>query len=501
MIVGKGARENALADAYAKSYHVDHIYVAPGNAGSIFIPKTKQLKIDTIDGMIDFVQKQKIDLTDVGPEGYLAKGIVDKFYDAGITRIVGQKSATGILETSKCWAKDFWHRHKISIPEYKNFDNPEDAKNYIKKFFRENSGENVVVKADGICAGKGSIVCDNLEQALFAVDRIMVKREFDNLEGGIRAGDKVVVERRLYGLEMMFYVLTDGKTIKFAGTAQDSKRAFDYGDTRIKIFFNGINPNTGGMISSSPHRYEEKFRDMIMEEIAIPTLTKFQAETGYEYLGYGYFGLMLSVENGEIFPRIEEFNRRHGDPEASAILPRIKTDYYEVANAIVERGLHEVNIEFEPLYTYALVAVSGNISIGAGIPKGETGLGWFDAKPDKMYKGYPSDDHLTNQPIKGLRDVDSNCRIYYSGTTFRQWNPKDPNSIDPSRGDEDGNLETTGGRVLELVAKGNTLEEAKAKAENEMKKIFFRGIRYRKTHDEKESMLDSLESRSKSFIK
>jgi len=481
LVVGKGARENCQADLYAKSPLVDRVYVTPGNAGSSLIRKCERLGIEAIDKIVEFVLSHDIDLVDVGPEGYLTNGIVDEFYKAGFTRVVGQVKDAGILETSKCWAKDFFKRHDIPIPEHRNFDNPGEAKNYIQEFYRQNPGENVVVKADGICAGKGSLVCSSLDQALSAVDRIMVDREFDNLEKGILAGSKVVVERRMYGQEIMFFVATDGKggSVKFAGTAYDAKRAFDYTDRDrryVERFFGGINPNTGGVISISPHPREQDFRERIMREIAVPTIANFQKETGLEYLGIGYFGIMLSEEYGEVVPRIEEFNRRWGDPEFTAIGPRIRTDYYELASAIVERRLREVEIEWEPFWTYVLVAVSG---------------GWlpqYGQQDDrKEYPGYPGKCH-TKQPIRGLRSVDPECRVYHSGTEFKRSDEKNPNSVDVGKGDEDGNLETTGGRVLELVAKGATLEEAKAKAEAEIRKIHFKGMRYRTDHVEREGL-------------
>jgi phosphoribosylamine--glycine ligase len=460
MVVDKGGRGNAIAHAYARSSKVSHVYVAPGNAGSSLLPKCQQVDIKSIDEILDYVQKNDVDLIDVGPEGYLTNGIVDRFYEAGIRRIVGPTKKAGILEDSKCWAKEFWNKIGVPIPEYKIFDNPDEAKRFITEFYRQNPGENLVVKADGLAAGKGSIVCNKLEDALLAVDRIMIKGEFDDLERGIKPGGKILVEKRLYGCEMMFFVITDGRTILPLNAAMDFKRAFDPGDLRITKYFGGINPNTGGLISISPHPLYEELKDRIMEEIAIPTLTKFKELTGLEYRGIGYFCLMITKENGELTPRVLEFNKRHGDPEAQAILPRLRTDYYELANAVVERRLDEITLEWEPFWCYALVAVSGNLTVRRG-------------SEDKFYPGYPAA-HLTNQPIRGLRNVDPSCILYHNGTAF----------VDPSKGDEDNNIHTTGGRVLTLVSKGETLEKAKETAEREMKKIFFRGMRFRKNINE-----------------
>lgn len=463
LIVGRGARDNAFAHAYARSPRVERVYVAPGNAGSEFLHKTSRLKTSDIGELIKFVKKNEVSIVDVGSEEPLTIGrIVDRFHDAGFYRIVGQKSDAGILETSKCWAKEFFDRHKMPIPEYRNFDDPDEARKYIKRFYGENPKENVVVKADGICGGKGSLVCDNLEQAILAVDRIMVKREFDSEEKGVRAGDRIVVERRMHGIEMMFFVYSDGKTVKFAGTAYDLKRAYDYGHSHLtkRWFienFGRFNPNTGGMISISPHPCEERFKEEIMNRIAKPTLKEFQEETGHRYLGVGYFGFMLSDEDGELVPRIEEFNRRHGDPEGSSILPRIETDYYELIDALLEGELHRVDVKFSPLSTYALVAVSG-----PWVPA----IGKRDDRHE--YPGYPGNHH-TNQPIRGIDKV--GCLLYHSGTEL-----------------DGGVLKTTGGRVLEIVGSGNSLEDAKADAEKNRRRIFFKGIRSRREHVEPESM-------------
>jgi phosphoribosylamine--glycine ligase len=287
----------------------------------------------------------------------------------------------------------------------------------------------------------------------------------------------------MYGHEIMFFVATDGKggTILPIGTALDFKRAFDPGDPRIKSYFDGINPNTGGMLSISPNPHEEEFRDRIMNEIAIPTIKKFQEETGYEYLGIGYFGIMLSQEDGELVPRIEEFNRRWGDPELESIGPRIKTDYYKIADQIIERRLHEIGTaEFEPFLCYALVAVSGNTMIRR--------RGTWDSPEYKAYMGYPGE-HLTNQPISGLRNIDSSVIIYHNGTAFHRDKQNDPDSIHPERGNEDRNIDTSGGRVLTLVVKADNLQDAKRMAEDNMGRISFTGIRYRRKIDEEETMI------------
>jgi len=485
LIVGKGARENALAHAYLKSHSVEEVLVVPGNAGSNLVStyvgkKSVQLpKVTTIPEIIYYVKEHDIDLVDIGPESYLRERIVDRFHEIGLHNILGPEKNATILETDKCWQNDFWQRYDIAKPEHKNFENPNDAKDYVKQFYSDYPRENLVVKASGICRGQGSLVCNGAQEALNAVDKIMVKREFDNLEEGVIAGDKVCIQKRLYGQEIAFFVISDGNAIKFLGTALSPKRRFDYGDERINRYFGGINPHTGGMIAISPAPHENEFRDEIMSKLMIPTIKKFQEETSTKYLGIGYGQIILSEEDDEIVPRFTEWNVRGGDPEESSTSPRIKTDRYEIAMAALERRLHEVNIEFEPFHTYAVVAVNGTFIKERG--------NWWNPK-DKIYPGYPGE-HMTNQPIKGLKNVDKeNCLTYHSGTTWRQWDPKNPSSIDPSKEDEDGNLETTGGRVLELAAKGDSLEEAKIRAYKEMSKIFFRGIDYRNTYIEPEGL-------------
>jgi len=467
LVVDKGGRGNAVAHCFAKSPKVSKVFVAPGNAGSNLLDKCEQVPIELIEEMIDFAEKNKIDLTFVGPEGYLSKGIVNKFSEKGL-RIVGPTKEATVLESSKCDTKDFLSKIGVPVPEFKNFDDPEEAKAYVRNFYKNRPGENVVVKADGLAEGKGSFVCNSLENAEYAIDYIMVQKAFGD------SGRRVVIEKRLYGKELMFFVLTDGKTILPLESAMDYKAAFDDDNDARTKYFGGLNPRTGGMGGYSPHPWlDEELKQTIMEKIAIPTIRKFKELKGIEYKGIMYFGLMICEEDGEKKPYVLEINVRMGDPEAQVILPRLKTDFYDLSEAIVEGRLHEINLEWDSCYYLAICAVSGKILRPLfGVARGEE----YD---ERKNIGYPGP-HITNQPIYGLKNVDKSCLIFHNGTAFKPKDPKDTKSIDPSKRDEDGNICTTGGRVLTLVAKGKTLEEARKKAYEEIEKIFFPGMRYRR---------------------
>jgi phosphoribosylamine--glycine ligase len=454
LVVDAGGRGNAIAYAFARSPHVSEVYVAPGNAGSALLEKCQQVPVKSISEMLNFAREKKIDLTFVGPEGYLSQGIVNVFQSAGL-KIVGPTKEATVLESSKCDTKDFLKSIGVPIAYYRNFDNPDDAKQFIIEFYEKNKGQNLVVKADGLAAGKGSIVCNSREEALYAVDKIMVEKIFGE------AGNRVDIEQRLYGKELMFFALTDGRTVLPLEAAMDYKQAFDESDVEIIEWYNETirnpnrrhNPNTGGMGGYSPHPWlDEQLVNKIMERIAKPVITKFRELKGIEYKGIIYFGLMICEENGEKNPYVLEINVRMGDPEAQVILPRLKADFYEISEAIIEGTLHKIKLEWDPAYYLGICVVSGR-SHGTD--------GWRE--------GYPGR-HYTNRPIFGLRSVDKNCLIFHNGTSFR----------DPAKRDEDKNILTTGGRVLTLVSRGNTLQEAREIAYREIKKIFFNGMRYRK---------------------
>ncbi len=467
LVVDAGGRGNAIAHAFSRSEKVKEIYVAPGNGGSLLFPKCKLAELNgekipsirAIEEIVKFAVKKEIDLAFIGPEEPLSLGIVDLLEENGISAIGPKKEAT-ILESSKCWAKDFLKKIGVPIPNYWNFDDVEEAKSFVIDFYKNNPGKNLVVKADGLAAGKGAYVCDSLEEAILAIDEIMVKRKFGD------AGRKVDIEERLYGIEVAFTALSDGKNAIPFGHARDYKRAFDPDDVEgmrqfymgyfkkyitkeeaLKLYKEGklLNPNTGGMGAVSPHpSVNEELEEKIMDTIVKPIIKKFREEKGVEFKGILYPVLMLVEENGEIIPKVLEINVRDCDPGAEAKLPRLKSDIVDLSLAVIEGKLNEIEVRFSERYSVAICAVSGFMVGREGI------------KP-----GYPSD-HYTNQPIIGIDRVE-NAYIYANGIA------------------KTNGFETTGGRVLTLTALGNSLEEARSIAYSEIEKISFPGMRYRKT--------------------
>jgi phosphoribosylamine--glycine ligase len=452
LVVDSGGRGNAIAHAFARSSLVERVFVAPGNAGSATMDKCEQVKdLKSIQDMLSFAKKSDIDLTFVGPEGYLSDGIVNAFQEAG-QRIIGPKREAAILEGSKCFTKDLLKSLGVPVPDFRNFSDPEEAKGYASQFYGENPEKNLVVKADGLAAGKGSVVCSSLEEALSTIDRIMVSpRIFGD------AGNRVVIEEKLPGRELMFFALSDGKTVLPLESALDYKQAFS-DDEKVAIkLFNRLsgnpnlenNPNTGGMGGFSPHPWlGDDLLDKIMNKIAIPTIEGFKEKTGTEYLGAIYFGLMITPDKE---PHVLEINVRLGDPEAEVILPRLGTDMYLLSEAMLEGRLSSVELEWSKDYCLGICAISGRVvkSLSSGAS---------EERP-----GYPGP-HYTNMPVSGLDKVDQDVIVYHNGTATGP----------------DGRLYTTGGRVLTLVGKGESLEAARTRAYQNIRKIRFNGMRYRR---------------------
>jgi phosphoribosylamine--glycine ligase len=466
LVVDAGGRGNAIAHAFARNNNVKRVFVAPGNAGSEFFEKCQQAKLNgrpipsirAIEEILSFAKKEGVDLVYVGPEEPLSFGIVDELEEEGIPVVGPSKNAT-ILEASKCWAKDFLSRIGVPIPEYKNFDDANEAKDYVEEYYSANKGD-LVVKADGLAAGKGVFVCNSLEEAINAVDEVMVRKKFGD------AGNKIVVEERLYGIEVAFMAVTDGKSVKLFGHVKDYKRCFDADDidgmkdfyigtmkkfvTRSyaeKLFRDGklLNPNTGGMGAVSPHpAVTEEIEQKIIDMVVKPAVRKFREVEGKVFKGVFYPVIMLVEEDGELIPKVLEINVRECDPGAQAKLPRLETDMYELSMAIIDGRLGKVEVRFSSDYCVAVCAVSGAL-------KGREGL-----KP-----GYPAE-HYTNQPIKGIEEAMKEALLYANGVAK-----------------PDG-YQTTGGRVMTVVGRGKTLEEARAKAYSAIERIKFPGIRYRR---------------------
>jgi len=463
LVVDAGGRGNAIAHAFSRSDKVREVFVAPGNAGSEFFAKCKQARLNgktvqsirAIDEIVKFAKTADVDLVYIGPEEPLSLGLVDRLEEEGIPAVGPKKSAT-ILEASKCWAKDFLAKIGVPIPKYENFDDADEAKEFVKETF----SDGIVIKADGLAAGKGVYVCESVEEACRAIDEIMIHKKFGE------AGNRIVIEERLRGIEVAFTAVSDGKNVKPFGHARDYKRAFDSDDfeglrdfyigltkkfyTRKeieKLFKEGklLNPNTGGMGAVSPHpavskEVEQKIMDLVVE----PIVKKFKEYEGVEFKGVLYPVIMLVKENDELVPKVLEVNVRDCDPGAQAKLPRLETDIVEISMAIIEGELDSIDIKFSDDYCVAVCAVSGAL-------KGREGL-----KP-----GYPAD-HYTNQPISGIEDAMNDAIVYANGIA------------------KTNGYVTTGGRVLTVVGRDKTLEGARQKAYNALSKISFPGMRYRK---------------------
>lgn len=422
LVIGSGGRDHAIAWKFAQSGRVKEVFVAHGNAG---IAQTATcVNAKTIEEMADFAAKEKIDLTFVGPEKPLSAGIVDLFESRGLA-IIGPGKRASRLESSKCDTKIMLRDLGIPVPEFEVFSDPQKAREYVRGV-----GYPVVVKADGLAAGKGSIVCDDVRGAEEAIREIMEERIFGD------AGERVDIEKRLYGRELSFFCFTDGFTLVPMVAAQDYKRAKD----------NDEGKNTGGMGSYSPHPWlDDRLVRAIMTRVAEPLIHGVREKYGILYRGILYLGLMLVEEGDGITPYVLEINIRLGDPEAQVILPRLETDLVDICEGILTGRLKDIDPVWDPRFRLCLIATSG-------MTKGKKG--W--------YKGYP-DRYKIGLPIHGLDAIDAGCLVFHSGTER----------------DSAGQWITTGGRVLCIVSTGDTLLQARDIAYQEMEKVSFEGIYYR----------------------
>jgi len=461
-VVDAGGRGNAIAHAFARSGAVEKVFVSPGNAGSEMMDKCRLAQVDgrppkSIPELLAFAKANEIDLTFVGPEGYLSDGIVNIFQEEG-QRILGPKKEAAVLENSKCTTKDLLKGLGVPVPPCRNFDDPSEAKEYVRSFCADNPGQGLVVKAHGLAAGKGSVVCAGEEEALSTIERIM---ESPKLFGA--AGDRIEIEDKLEGRELMFFALSDGRSVLPLESALDYKQAFSAEEAVAVRLFNKLsgnpnrdnNPNTGGMGGFSPHPWlDGELTERIMKKIAIPTVRGFREATGHSYVGVIYFGLMISEERE---PSVLEINVRLGDPEAQVILPRLETDFYQLSEALLDGNLGGVPLQWSRDYCLGVCAISGRAI--KPLTSGSAGGG---ERP-----GYPGE-HYTNMPISGLEKVNPDVLVYHNGTAFGQ------DAAGKRR------LFTTGGRVLTLVGRGESLAQARAMAYDNIKRIRFNGMRYRK---------------------
>ena len=332
LIVGGGGREHAIATSIAKSSKVDKIYCAPGNAGIGLIAECVPIGAMEFDKIVAFAKEKEIDLTIVGMDDPLVGGLVDRLEDAGL-KAFGPRKNAAILEGSKAFSKDLMKKYGIPTAAYENFDNAEDALNYLKT-----ASFPIVLKADGLALGKGVLICNTLEEAQDGVKSIMLDKQFGT------AGNRMVIEEFMTGREVSVLSFVDGKTIKTMTSAQDHKRAGD-GDTGL---------NTGGMGTFSPSPfYTEEVDEFCKKYIYQATVDAMAAE-GREFKGIIFFGLMLTQKG----PRVLEYNARFGDPEAQVVLPRMKNDLIEVMEACMNGTLDQIDLQFEDNAAVCVVLAS-----------------------------------------------------------------------------------------------------------------------------------------------
>jgi phosphoribosylamine--glycine ligase len=333
LVIGSGGREHTLIWKINQSPKVSQIYCAPGNAGISQLARSIDIDADNIDKLADFAQKEKIDLAIVGPELPLSKGIVNEFNKQGL-KIFGPTKEAAEIESSKVFSKHLMKKYNIPTANYEVFQNSKKAFDYIKQ-----QTFPLVIKADGLAAGKGVFIVKNLKQARDALNELMKKKTFGE------AGRQIIIEEFLKGEEVSILAFCDGKTVVPMVSSQDHKKIFD----------NDQGPNTGGMgaYSSVPF-YPDEFKKTVLEEILKPAIKGLQSE-GREYKGVLYAGLVLTKEG----PKALEFNARFGDPETQVILPRLKTDLIDILNAAIEGSLHKINIEWEDNAAVCVVVASG----------------------------------------------------------------------------------------------------------------------------------------------
>jgi phosphoribosylamine--glycine ligase len=411
LVIGSGGREHALVWKIAQSPLVKKVYCAPGNAGIAELAECVPIPAANIQTLLDFARREKIDLTVVGPEGPLAEGIVDLFQKEGL-RIFGATRRAAEIESSKSFAKSLMTKYRIPTARGRSFKNHDQARRYLSQ-----AGAPVVVKADGLAAGKGVIVCETEKEAIEALDRIMTKREFGD------AGDQVVIEECLLGEEASFLAFTDGRTVLAMPSAQDHKAIYD--DDR--------GPNTGGMGAYSPAPVVDRLiHQRVMNEVMIPTVKAMAAE-GRPYQGVLYAGLMIDRDQIKVL----EFNGRFGDPEAQPLLMRIKSDIVPILQAVIDGRLDQSTLDIDERASVCVVMASA---------------------------GYPGS-YSKGLPIKGL-DAAKRVKdvvVFHAGTARKE-----------------KAVVTDGGRVLGVTALGDTVGEAIAKAYQVVGKISWEGAYCRK---------------------
>lgn len=411
LVIGNGGREHALVWALSRSPEVEEVFVAPGSDGMGQLAVKAPVDANNLEALAKWAKDSRMDLTVVGPEAYLESGLTDVFRKQGLT-VFGPTKAAAQLESSKVFAKEFMARHRIPTAQFKVFDNFKEAEAYIKT-----TDGPWVVKADGLAAGKGVVVADHREEALAAVETMMVSHKFG------AAGNRVVIEEKLAGEELSVLAVTDGREFRLLAPAQDHKRIGD-GD---------LGPNTGGMGAYAPTvLLQPGLEQRICREVLEPAIRGILDE-GAPFVGVLYAGLMLTPEG----PQVIEFNVRFGDPETQAVLPLLESDFYLLLQAAATGKLHELpELKWQNASAACVVMAS---------------------------RGYPGD-YEGGVPITGLdQSEDNQALVFHAGTRLT-----------------DQGWLTNGGRVLNVVGLGKTLDEALVHAYQRIEAISFNGAQYRR---------------------
>lgn len=410
LVIGSGGREHALAWKLAQSIRVGKVYVAPGNGGTALDSRLENVAITDPAELADFAAANRIALTVVGPEAPLAAGIVNLFRERGL-KIFGPTREAAQLESSKDFAKSFMARHGIPTARYRTFTDPEQAHRYI-----DEQGAPIVIKADGLAAGKGVIVATTLQQAHEAVNMMLSDNRFGD------AGARVVIEEFLEGEEASFIVLVDGKNVLPLATSQDHKRLKDHDE----------GPNTGGMGAFSPAPVvTPALHARILREIIIPTVNGMRKD-GIPYSGFLYAGLMIDKDGN---PKTLEFNCRMGDPETQPIMSRLKSDLALVLEHAVNGTLDTIELEWDRRVALGVVMAAA---------------------------GYPENPRK-GSVISGIPGESENCIVFHAGTRL----------------DNEGRLLTSGGRVLCVVGLADTMRMAQKNVYDTVESIYFEGVQYR----------------------
>ncbi|NSW82917.1 MAG: phosphoribosylamine--glycine ligase [Syntrophothermus sp.] len=414
LVVGSGGREHTLVWKLALSPDVEKIYAAPGNAGIAEQAECVAINPTDIRGLMQFVLEKGIDLTVVGPEAPLMAGIVDAFQAEGL-KVFGPSARAARIEGSKVFSKNLMHKYGVPTAEYRVFERIEEAAAYTRDRMKE-PGLRLVVKADGLAAGKGVVVAENQEEALEALEQAMVHKVFGS------AGDRVVVEECLYGEEVSVFALVDGEEVVFLAAAQDHKRVLDYDQ----------GPNTGGMGAYSPAPvYTPELHRVVMRDILVPTARAMVAE-GIPYRGVLYAGLMVTDRG----PMVLEFNARFGDPETQVVIPLMETDIFPALEAVATGNLKQAEVTFSDEACVCVVLASA---------------------------GYPGS-YARGHEITGLQELSPDILVFHAGTAKTA----------------DGRLVTDGGRVLGIVARRPDIKSAIDQVYKEIPKVHFEGVHYRR---------------------